>query len=148
MWYYFTSGLSLQEELSKWITAKSRLALTIIQKSSQKVIGSTSIGNLSVRDRRAEIGWTWLGKDYQGKGYNAEVKQELLHYLFDILNLERVELKTDVLNQPARKSLEKFGFVKEGVLRSHTQMIRNRRRDTIFYSLLKNEWDILSTNRN
>jgi len=54
--------------------------------------------------------------------------------------MQRVEIKTDVLNIPARKAVAKIGMVEEGVLRSHTQMIRNRRRDSIFYSLLKSEW--------
>jgi RimJ/RimL family protein N-acetyltransferase len=45
-----------------------------------------------------------------------------------------------VLNLQARKALEKIGAVEEGILRSHTLMPHNRRRDTIFYSILKNEW--------
>lgn len=59
--------------------------------------------------------------------------------MFLILNVKRIECKTDVLNIPARKGLEKSGFTEEGVLRSHTLMTNNRRRDTIYYSILKNE---------
>jgi len=55
--------------------------------------------------------------------------------------MQRVEIKTDVLNMAARKAVAKIGMVEEGILRSHTQMIRNRRRDSIFYSLLKSEWE-------
>jgi RimJ/RimL family protein N-acetyltransferase len=35
----------------------------------------------------------------------------------------------------------KMGFVEEGILRSHTQMTHNRRRDTIYYSLLEREFE-------
>ena len=59
-----------------------------------------------------------------------------MQYLFEACGFERVELKTDVLNVPARKAMLKLGLVEEGILRSHTQMIHNRRRDTICYSLL------------
>jgi len=145
MWIYFTSDLSNKEELTNWIKAgindQSLLALTVIDAKTNKIIGSTSIGNISVRDKRVEIGRTWLGKNYQGKGFNAAVKHQLIQYLFDECNFERIELKTDVLNIAARKAMTKIGLIEEGVLRSHKQMIRNRRRDSIFYSVLKNEWN-------
>jgi RimJ/RimL family protein N-acetyltransferase len=57
-----------------------------------------------------------------------------------------VEFKTDVLNQKARKALLKIGATEEGVLRSHTLMPHGRRRDTIYYSVLRDEWDRLKTN--
>ena len=145
MWTYFTSDLSDKDELKNWIDSAikdySRLALTIIDQKTKRIIGSTSIGNISSSDKRAEIGWSWIGKDYQGKGYNALVKGLMLRYLFDDCDFERVEFKTDVLNIPARKALKKMGLVEEGILRSHTLMIRNRRRDTIFYGVLKKEWE-------
>ena len=52
----------------------------------------------------------------------------------------KIEFKTDVLNIPARKGMQKVGLVEEGVLRSHTLMTNNRRRDTIYYSILRKEW--------
>ena len=54
--------------------------------------------------------------------------------------MKRVEIKTDVLNQPARKALLKMGITEEGILRSHTLMTKGRRRDTIYYSVLEDEW--------
>ena len=147
MWCYFTSDLSNLEVLKKWIDSAvsdridhKRLAFVIIEKISGKIIGSTSFGNYSEKDKRIEIGWTWLGRDFQGNGYNTQAKELLLKYSFKTLRLERVEAKTDVLNKAARNSLLKSGFVKEGILRSHTLMANNRRRDTIYYSLLKSEY--------
>lgn len=64
----------------------------------------------------------------------------MMKYAFDELNFERVEFKTDVLNTRARKGLEKIGGKAEGVLRSHMTMWNTRRRDSIYYSVLKNEW--------
>lgn len=147
MWIYFTSDLSVSDELGKWVddaitqTADgSRLAFTILDKNSGRIAGSTSLGNISFRDQRIEIGWTWLGKDFQGKGLNSEAKYLLLNYCFEFLKFERVEVKTDILNIPARKALQRIGMTEEGILRSHTLMTRNRRRDTIYYSVLKAEW--------
>lgn len=148
MWTYFTSDLSNHSDLKNWIDnaitdrqSKKRLAFTVLNKENNEIIGSTSIGNFSLRDKRIEIGWTWVSKKYQGKGYNSHVKKLLLNYCFNECNAERVEFKTDVLNIPAKKALQKIGATEEGVLRSHTQMIKNRRRDTIFYSFLRDEWN-------
>lgn len=54
--------------------------------------------------------------------------------------MERVEFKTDVLNLRSRKALQKIGATEEGVLRSHTLMPGGRRRDSIYYGILKSEW--------
>ena len=147
MWTYFTADLSKRGQLEAWIREAvendSRLALTIVDESSNQIAGSTSIANYSQRDQRAEIGWTWIGKNFQGTGLNARVKKILLDYLFKGCQMKRVELKTDVLNIPARRALLKIGFVEEGILRSHTLMTGGRRRDTIYYSLLRSEWEKL-----
>jgi RimJ/RimL family protein N-acetyltransferase len=119
----------------------TRLAFTIIDKNKNQVIGSTSFGNISERDKRIEIGWTWIGKEFHGKGFNNNAKYLMLRYCFEKLDFERVELKTDILNTPARKAMTKIGFIEEGILRSHTLMTNNRRRDTIYFSMLKSEWN-------
>lgn len=117
MWFYFTSDLSNLEVLRNWIDSavidrknKKRLAFVIIEKVSGKIIGSTSFGNYSERDKRIEIGWTWLGKDFQGNGYNTQAKELLLNYCFEVLELERVEAKTDVLNKSGQKVFTEIWF--------------------------------------
>ena len=64
----------------------------------------------------------------------------MLSYAFDVLDWERVEIKTDNLNERAKQGLRKIGAKEEGVLRSHMQMPLDRRRDSVFFSILKNEW--------
>lgn len=143
MWRFYTHDLSTIEGLANWAAPafnKVRLQFTIVDKSTGNLIGSTAFGNMSERDSRLEIGWTWLGKEYQGTGINAKVKSLLLNYCFEVLNLERVEFKTDVLNLQARRSLSNINAIEEGVLRSHTLMTNARRRDTIYFSILKSEW--------
>ena len=141
--------------LYKWIEAgindinnKKRLAFTVIDKQSNQIVGSTSIGNISPHDRRVEIGWTWLGREFQGRGINDQAKYLLIKYCFEELDCERVEFKTDILNEPAKRALKRIGAVEEGVLRSHTLMTNNRRRDTIYYSILKHEWQNLKQKNN
>jgi len=64
----------------------------------------------------------------------------MLEHAFERLAAERVEFKTDVLNQQARHALRNIGAREEGVLRSYNPMPDGRRRDAIYYSVLRREW--------
>jgi RimJ/RimL family protein N-acetyltransferase len=144
LWVYYPYDLGAPGALERWAEphfAGERLQFTVIEKSSGRAAGATAFGNYSPRDQRIEIGWTWLGKEFQGTGINPAMKRLMLNYCFDTLKLKRVEIKTDVLNMPARMALVKLGAVEEGVLRSHTLMTNGRRRDTIYYSFLEGEWN-------
>ncbi|HZY25322.1 MAG TPA: GNAT family protein [Bacteroidales bacterium] len=152
LWTYFTCDLSVKSELKGWVATavndmknKTRLAFTIVDIATNNTIGSTSFGNISYKDKRIEIGWTWICKPYQGTGVNNQIKYLMIKHAFEVLNFERVEFKTDVLNMPARKSFQRIGAQEEGILRSHTLMTHNRRRDTIYYSILKDEWEGIKT---
>ena len=146
-WEYFTLNLADKDHLRKWMgqayadrSANTRRPFTIIEKTSNKIAGSMSMGNISMHDLRLEIGWSWLGKNFRGTDINRHAKYCMMKYAFDVLNFERVEFKTDVLNTRARKGLHKIGGKEEGILRSHMTMWNNRRRDSVYYSVLKNEW--------
>ncbi len=146
LWVYFTHDLSVPREFDAWAEAAlsgERLQFIVWSKTGNRAVGSTALGNYSARDSRIEIGWTWLAGQFQGTGINKSMKLLMLAYCFESLHLKRVEIKTDVLNMPARKALLKLGAVEEGILRSHTQMTHNRRRDTIYYSILDTEWEHL-----
>ncbi len=143
LWTYFTHDLSTLAGLETWAAGHfsgDRLQFVVIDKTTQQVLGSTGFGNYFPRDQRIEIGWTWLGKAFQGTGINTQMKSLMLQYAFEELGMIRVEFKTDVLNLPARQALLRLGATEEGVLRSHTLMTQGRRRDTIYYSFLRGEW--------
>jgi len=122
------------------MAAGQRMPFTIIDKDTKKIGGSSSYGNISFYDKRLEIGWSWLGPGYLGMGVNKHVKFALLSYAFEVMKMERVEAKTDMLSERAKAGLLKVGMIPEGVLRSHTLMHSDRRRDTIYYGLLRSEW--------
>lgn len=118
-----------------------RYPFIIYDKQSERIAGSTSYGNISNRDKRVEIGWTWIGRAFQGTGLNTACKFLLLQYAFDILDFERVEFKIDGRNQRSRRAVEKIGGKFEGELRSHTTMPNGFRRNTVYYGILKTEWE-------
>ena len=135
----------LKEYIESALNSKStnkRYPFAIFDKVQNKYVGSTSYGNISNNDKRLEIGWTWLGTEFQGTGLNKHCKYLLLKFAFDKLKFERIELKTDSRNLQSRKAIEKIGGKFEGELRSHTLMLDGHRRNTVYYSILKNEWEI------
>ncbi|HEU4473010.1 MAG TPA: GNAT family protein [Flavisolibacter sp.] len=149
-WGYFSLNLANPVQLKQWVETAlrerdngTRLPFTIIDKASGGIAGSMSMGNISVHDRRLEIGWSWLSAPYRSTGFNLHSKYAMLEHAFERMRFERVEFKTDVLNTRARKGLKKLGASEEGILRSHMTMWNNRRRDSIYYSILKAEWPVL-----
>jgi RimJ/RimL family protein N-acetyltransferase len=147
LWDYFTLLLDDPAQLQQWMEIAlrereegKRIPFTIVGKATGTICGSTSFGNISYVDQRIEIGWSWLGKQFQGTGINFHAKFSLLSYAFDVLDWERVEIKTDNLNERSKQALRKIGATEEGVLRSHMQMPKNRRRDSVYFSIIKNEW--------
>lgn len=150
MWQYFTLNLSDPAHLKKWMdqlladkAANTRRPFTIIDKANGKVAGSMSLMNISYSDLRTEIGASWLGKEFRSSGINKHAKFSMMRYVFDEQQFERVEFKTDVLNARARKGLENIGGIEEGILRKHMAMWNNRRRSSVYYSVLKEEWPAL-----
>jgi RimJ/RimL family protein N-acetyltransferase len=148
IWKYFTKDLVDDHELRQWVDEAilernigKRAPFTIFDKDTKSICGSSSYGNISFYDKRIEIGWSWLGVGYIGTGINHHAKFALLSYAFEVMKMERVEAKTDNLNERAKTALIKVGMKPEGVLRSHMQMHSNRRRDSIYYSIIKTEWD-------
>jgi len=147
IWKYFTKDLFEETELKTWMeeaflerASFKKMPFTIIDKDTKTICGSTSYGNISFFDKRVEIGWTWLGAEYLGTGINHHAKFALLSFAFEVMKFERVEIKTDNLNERAKAALIKIGMKPEGILRSHMQMHSNRRRDSIYYSIIKEEW--------
>lgn len=147
IWRYFVSAVETDADFETFFDAMladhaagRRAVYVITDKATGRIAGSMSFGNMAEADRRLEIGWSWLGRDFRGKGINHWAKALLLEHAFGVLAAERVEFKTDVLNTQARRGLRNIGATEEGTLRSFNYMPGGRRRDAVFYSVLRAEW--------
>jgi len=154
IWRYFVSRIQAPADLDDFIESAvrdtltgSRIVFAIIDRSTNRIAGSTAYGNLAAADRRLEIGWSWVSPSARRTGVNRGAKLALLDYAFDVLECERVEFKTDVLNADARAGLAGIGAQEEGVLRSFNYMPGGRRRDVIYYSILRAEWPAIRRER-
>jgi RimJ/RimL family protein N-acetyltransferase len=76
----------------------------------------------------------------QRTGINKACKFLLLSFGFDQLDLNRIELKTSLLNLKSQGAMLKIGAVKEGILRRHSISENGQVRDTVYFSFIKEEW--------
>ncbi len=111
-----------------------------IDKITNKVAGSTRFMKANLENKRVEIGFTFLGKSWQRTQINTEAKLLMLTHAFESMHLNRVELLTDYLNLKSRNSILRLGAKEEGTLRNHMIMPNGRERDSVIYSIIKNEW--------
>ena len=103
-------------------------------------IGSTRYGNVDLFNRRVEIGWTWVARPWQRSSVNTEAKLLLLEHAFERLGCNRVEFKTDSLNEQSRGALLGIGAKEEGILRNHMVTESGRLRHSVYYSVIRDEW--------
>ncbi|MFJ9713913.1 GNAT family N-acetyltransferase [Streptomyces sp. NPDC101234] len=132
-----------QAMISQMLTDQARRCFAVQRLTDEAVIGSTSLYELDLAEGRAEIGATWFDRSCWGGPYNAESKLLLFGYAFDDLGLARVALRTDNLNVRSQQALTRLGLVYEGSLRSHMMRQDGTRRDSLYYSVLADEWPSL-----
>jgi RimJ/RimL family protein N-acetyltransferase len=116
------------------------LPFAIIRQPNQEVAGTTRFYDISALDRKAAIGYTWLGKSAQRTPVNTETKLLLLTHAFEQWRCVRVELITDVLNEQSRAAILRLGAKEEGVLRKHLILPSGRVRDSVVFSIIDSEW--------
>ena len=124
----------------EWQRAGTALPFATFSKTEDRVVGSTRFAQIDKENRSAEIGWTWIGRPWQRTALNSEAKLLMLGHAFEVEGCIRVQLKTDVLNNQSRTAIKRLGAQEEGILRHHNITEAGRLRDTVFYSVLRDEW--------
>jgi N-acetyltransferase len=119
------------------------VAFATVERSSGCVIGGTRFMNIDRANRRVEIGWTWIAPAWQRTAVNTEAKYLMLRHAFEVWGCFRVELKTDALNQKSRNAILRIGAKEEGTLRRHVITWTGRVRDSVYFSILDNEWPVV-----
>jgi N-acetyltransferase len=104
------------------------------------VVGTTSLGDWDLVNERAHIGWTAYGPPWWGGRVNAECKLLLLGHSFDDCGFGRVKLQTDLRNDRSQAAIARLGATREGVLRRHQKRADGTFRDTVVFSVLRDEW--------
>jgi RimJ/RimL family protein N-acetyltransferase len=147
LWRWTTSHVATVDDMRRYVAqalaeaaAGAALPFATTLAADGTVVGSTRLANYAAAHRRIEIGWTWVARPWQRSAVNTEAKLLMLGHAFDVLGCRRVELKTDALNARSRAAILRVGAVEEGTLRRHMVTESGRVRDTVYFSVLAEEW--------
>ena len=103
-----------------------------------ELAGIIGLHYISQQFHSTEIGY-WLGRDYGGRGIMTKVCRHLCTYLFEELNLNRIEIRCSETNERSRAIPERLGFRLEGKLR-RMGYTKDGLTDYLVYGLLKEDW--------
>jgi RimJ/RimL family protein N-acetyltransferase len=120
--------------------AGTELPFTTIDRATGAILGGTRYLNISPRDRRLEIGWTWITPSMQRSYVNTEAKYLQLRHCFEDLGCRRVELKTDARNAKSRAAMERIGAQFEGIGRKQMLTYDGTNRDNAWYAFIDDDW--------
>lgn len=144
---FMSAPVRNREELGRFIglgikmrQEEQGIPFLVFDKREQRAVGTTRFGSLDRQHRRVEIGWTWIDSRLHHSGLNKAMKYLMLQHAFEVLGLNRVEIKTNEHNIPSRKAIESIGGRYEGLFRHHMVNPDGSLRNTVYYSLLKEEW--------
>lgn len=105
-----------------------------------ELIGTADYRDVDPVKRSCTVGITIGKKEYWGQGYGTDAMKVLVRFLFERLNLRRIQLDTWGGNGRAIRSYEKCGFVIEGRLREN-EYVRGEYFDTVIMGLLRDDWE-------
>jgi [ribosomal protein S5]-alanine N-acetyltransferase len=136
----YTRPEDIAKERARQYGGLSSYAMTFLywhalDKETQKVIGSIGYYRVFPEHERGEIGYNIYDEANRRKGYMKELMPIVLAYGFETMKLHRIEAMISPGNEASIGLIEKFGFVKEGLMREHF-----KREDSLVYSLLSREW--------
>lgn len=110
----------------------------LVEKKTQKVIGSGGFHNWIKEHSRSEIGYS-IHEKYRNQGYMKEAMKKILEHGFTALGLNRIEALIEPENIISIRLIENYGFIREGILREHYKE-GEVYEDSLLYSLLKSDF--------
>jgi RimJ/RimL family protein N-acetyltransferase len=114
---------------------------TFVLFDGDELAGMSSYLGIDEGRQVLEIGGTYYRPHLRGTGFNRRVKGMMLERAFDC-GVRRVEFRVDRRNGRSQAAMKKLGAVREGVLRSDRITWTGHVRDTVLFSILKEEWRV------
>lgn len=131
--------LNERETFGAWLERVRRDWLPFATLLDNRIVGSTSYGNVREYDRVVEIGNTWVVPAAWGSGANTEAKYLMLRHAIEDEGFHRVEFKTEARNERSCAALAAFAQL-EGVFRKHMVVRHGERRDSAWYAVIDDDW--------
>ncbi len=112
----------------------------VIDLATGRAVGVSCYFDAHPGDERLEIGGTWYSRSVWRTGVNTESKLLLLSHAFEELGIGRVMWKTDHLNERSQNAIRRLGAQYEGTHRRERRRPDGSWRDSVYFSMLAEEW--------
>nr|WP_188388644.1 GNAT family protein [Priestia taiwanensis] len=147
IWEFLTTKVYTIDDMKDIVTAALKMKeegsqdpFVVIDKKTNRIVGTTRLLDISHADKKAEIGWTWYHPSVWRTYVNTECKYLLLKYCFETLQYNRVQFKTDGRNERSQKAIARLGAVYEGTIRKERVLPNGYVRDAALFSIISEEW--------
>ena len=90
-------------------------AFVVVDKNTQRIIGSTRFYGYDPEKSEIEIGWTFLARRFWGGRYNREMKKLLLAHAFKFV--ETVVFYVGEKNIRSQRAMERIGAIRDGIVK-------------------------------
>ena len=147
IWRWTLARVLTAEDMRRYVDtalAEARAGIAIpfatVERASGRVVGSTRFHGIEPAHRRVEIGWTWIAPAWHRTAVNTEAKYLMLRHAFEVWGCMRVELKTSAKNERSRRAILRIGATEEGTLRKHQINADGSIRDSVYFSIVDDEW--------
>ncbi|HEA15094.1 MAG TPA: N-acetyltransferase, partial [Pseudoalteromonas prydzensis] len=109
------------------------------------VLGTTRLFRLDKQNRSAEIGHTFIAKQWQRSFVNTHAKYLLLQYAFDELGLVRITFNTHEQNQKSRNAITRLGARFECIRYKDRLLADGSYRNTAQFSIIDEQWPTIKS---
>lgn len=109
----------------------------VLKENGEEPIGNIGVVNMNENISMVHIGYC-IGKDWWHTGITSEAMQAVMDFLFDEVDVNRIESRHDPRNPHSGGVMKKCGMKYEGTLRS-ADWNNQGLCDASYYSLLKSE---------
>jgi N-acetyltransferase len=147
LWELFFTSVPEPDQVSTYISQAlekqkqgEMLPWAVRDLATDTIVGSTRYHDIIAVADRVEIGWTWYAQRCQRTHINTACKLLLFSFAFEKNNCKVVGLRTDNFNFRSQRAIEALGAKKDGVIRHHLPRRDGSIRDTVMYSVLRDEW--------
>ena len=104
-----------------------------------ELVGMSCFLNIAEERQTLEIGNTYYRPRFRGTGINRRIKDMMMRRAFEC-GYRRVEYRVDARNQRSQAAMTKLGAVRERVNRADRITWTGHVRDTVLFSILRDEW--------
>lgn len=140
IWAIYSSSFApdrFDASLDTWLSTPNFNVFVLYE--GDELVGMSSFLGIDRARGVLEIGGTYHRPYLRGTGFNQRVKDMMLRRAF-ACGYRRIEFRVDERNKRSQAAMAKLGASREGLLRADRVTWNGHVRDTVLFSILRDEW--------